>query len=367
MTDPNTFVPSYNQPLTQPPQPSQNQEKSISQPANQPHINQNGSADNSFNKKNGYYQNQDQTGFYSQQNEQELPASEVETHRSTSNFQPEPSTVNQQPPSKKFVKQFGDPPPEKKKKLSPFIIILAAVIFLLFGVLAFFIYEQNLLRSTGDVNETVSPIPNNVENNLNHSDLIDDSEDHLQSNPEAEGPAITSPTATPSALLDNSIEPEPDSPAIYELTEQFEDEEFDYSISYGEEWIFRKTYGADVVKVVETNVLSGFDLHLYEETDGDDQVILGNVGVNLLSAEGKVDVDDWIQEHELNEPRSEKRKIQFNQVLANYYTYPDEPDKQARALFFIKGDYMYKIWWWGASDEALDEAMAIVETFAAAE
>lgn len=364
MTDPYAFVPSYNQ-LPTPPQPPQNQEQPTSQLAYQPRITQAEYPDSSLSQNQT--QTQVQGDSYTQQNGPESSKSEeLQPQSPLLEHKEEPPASNSQIPSKKYVKQFGDIP-SKKKKIPPLAVAVAVIVFLLIGVLAFFLYEQNALKRSYSINAEDISGSNEFEADLNDTKPVEELDNNPKKNIEAEGPVITSPTATPSALLDTTIEPEPDSLPVYEMGEQFEDEEFGYSVSYGEEWIFRKTYGADVVTVVETNVLSGFDLHLYDEADEEQKIILGNVGVNLLSAEEEREVDDWIQEHELNEPRAEKRKIQFNQVSANYYTYPDEPNKQTRALFFIKGDYMYKIWWWGANDEALDQAMAIVETFAAAE
>jgi hypothetical protein len=244
---------------------------------------------------------------------------------------------------------------KKNNKKFLFVSTVVIIIFLLLGVIVFLIYERNMYKSDYE--------PNNLsqfeeEQEIDNDPIFLEESEKESMDLQIEGPPIISSESTPSSLLSTTEDSKTSSLPVYDLDQTHVDDEFKYSVSYSEDWLFRETYGPDIEKIAPTNVLRGFDLHIYHGEEA-----IANVGVNVLHADGLVDIVDWINEHELNEPRGEKKQIHFNGVLANYYTYQDRPDIQNRALYFIKSGNIYKIWWWGKTDQALDQATAIVETF----
>lgn len=111
----------------------------------------------------------------------------------------------------------------------------------------------------------------------------------------------------------------------------------------------------------ETNdIVSGVDLHYPSNFYAQAAVV-----INVLDSHGLADIDEWIKQYDLNYPKNAEVSTQtFNGVMAKKYTYSNQENMQNRALYFIKGKYAYRIWFWGKSDENLAKATEIVDSFA---
>lgn len=161
----------------------------------------------------------------------------------------------------------------------------------------------------------------------------------------------------------NSIETfEPTAPLLVPipspdpLTQTFKNKYYPYQISYPEDWRFRKTYGEDIVTQTETDIISGFDLHL-----GNDYHTKASFVFNLLDSHGHSSIKDWIEEYDPNTPEdAEIEKIKFKNHDAIKYTVtkskkeisptpvlPDQkPEEVRQRIYFIKDDYAYRLIYW---------------------
>jgi len=256
----------------------------------------------------------------------------------------------------------------KKKSLFKSLNILSILIILGFLILstavAIAIFFPDIIPSL-DIDETKEAESVNG-NNLKDKDKLFDLDTEMDE--------LKDENASSSAMLDRLSPPADSSSdssdlanlitptllAVYskELTEHYQNENYNYEIFYDNRWEFRITYGEEVEKAVKTDVLSGFDLHRYLN-----EVAVANIGVNILSTKGETELDQWLEKYELNEPSNDHIKIEFNGVEANYYSYQQTEGMKNRALFFLKNDHFIKIWWWAKTSQSLKEATAIVETF----
>ena len=229
------------------------------------------------------------------------------------------------------------------------------------GIIAyiFFAPEDESAENTEHIsnNEAFTTFNSENQEDLSHleSELEELDQDSTSSSP-------LSDRVSPPAEIDNDLEAT-SSPSItktpkYILDNNYYDEKFGYKVFYNDRWEFRKTYGEDIEKMTETDVVSGFDLHRYY---GDEAV--GNVGINLLDAHNLTDIDQWMEQYDDEEPAEEKQIIEYSQVQANYYSYQNSPEMKNYALYFIKNNYVFRIWWWGKTIQGLNEATAIVESF----
>ncbi len=240
------------------------------------------------------------------------------------------------------------------------VIIIITFIFMV-GIIAyiFFAPEDESAENTEHIsnNEAFTTFNSENQEDLSHleSELEELDQDSTSSSP-------LSDRVSPPAEIDNDLEAT-SSPSItktpkYILDNNYYDEKFGYKVFYNDRWEFRKTYGEDIEKMTETDVVSGFDLHRYY---GDEAV--GNVGINLLDAHNLTDIDQWMEQYDDEEPAEEKQIIEYSQVQANYYSYQNSPEMKNYALYFIKNNYVFRIWWWGKTIQGLNEATAIVESF----
>lgn len=240
------------------------------------------------------------------------------------------------------------------------VIIIITFLFMV-GIIAFIFFtqdEESAEKTDNSItNEAFSTFNQENQEDLSHleSELEDFDQKSSSSSPLTDrvSPPVelsTDPIATSSPVVTKA--------PLFSLDNKYHDEKFSYKIFYNDRWEFRKTYGEDIEKMTETDVINGFDLHRYY---GDEAV--GNVGVNLLDAHNLTDINQWMQQYDDEEPAEEKQLIEYNQVQANYYSYQNSPEMKNYALYFIKNNYVFRIWWWGKTIQGLNEATAIVEAF----
>lgn len=240
------------------------------------------------------------------------------------------------------------------------VIIIITFLFMV-GIIAFIFFTQDeeSVEKTGShiTNEAFSTFNQENQEDLSHleSELEELDQESSSSSPLTDriSPPVdlsTDPIATSSPIVTKT--------PLFSLDNKYHDEKYSYKIFYNDRWEFRKTYGEDIKKMTETDVINGFDLHRYY---GDEAV--GNVGVNLLDAHNLTDINQWMQQYDDEEPAEEKQLIEYNQVQANYYSYQNSPEMKNYALYFIKNNYVFRIWWWGKTIQGLNEATAIVEAF----
>lgn len=149
-------------------------------------------------------------------------------------------------------------------------------------------------------------------------------------------------TPSPTQITDETATWKTPSPTSIILNEIYKDKDFGYSIQYPKDWRFRRTYGKDIKKNGITDILSGIDIH-----NGTATYTTTSIVVNVLDAHKLSDIDNWIAKYDYNYPKnSKKEKIQFNNISALKYTYQLALDRDNEAIYFISGEYAYRIFYY---------------------
>jgi hypothetical protein len=268
---------------------------------------------------------------------------------------PDQQNINQEPTNTQpqANPQTPDEPAPKSRLL--ILAIIAGGVLLIIG--GFIIYQQLFNKLT-----PVSLFKDQSNSSLSDSMAREARSDSTTAQSElliTSPTPISSPIEEPSPLLSPTPSPLSSPSPSPHFDHLYQNSDFGYQIGYNNDWRLRETYGPNIEKQAPTDILSGIDLHLYQ---GD--YFYANVGVNLLSAHGLTDIDEWIEKYDLNYPKqSTMEKVSFNQVEANKYLFQDEQNKQYLALYFLKGNYAYKVQWWGEINSTLDETNMLVNSF----
>jgi hypothetical protein len=155
-------------------------------------------------------------------------------------------------------------------------------------------------------------------------------------------PIVNQMLATFTLLGKNSTPMKEISPTTVPLDKTYKDTEYNYSISYPAGWLFRRTYGKDIQKQAPTDILSGIDLH----NNADSTANIATVVVNLLDAHGMTDIQEWITKYDLNYPKNgTKSTTTFQGKNSVKYVYSNNNDRAYEALYFISGNYAYRIYY----------------------
>jgi hypothetical protein len=145
-------------------------------------------------------------------------------------------------------------------------------------------------------------------------------------------------------------------PVVPKIT--FKDQYTGFSISYPQNWQFYQTQDPKKVKVDQAVIISGIELVLGTLED-----VKANIVIQIIDSKGSDDLKSWLIDHKNLVPtKSASENIDFKGLPALNYKYQDFPDRQNEAIFFIKGQYIYKIIYM-EKGEITDAVRSIISDF----
>lgn len=139
---------------------------------------------------------------------------------------------------------------------------------------------------------------------------------------------------------------QPLTPTPTTALQRYTDTYFGYSLSYPNSWLLRRTYGPDIQKQAPTDVKSGIDLtnNLTSNSQTNTQA---TIVMNVLARHNVSDIQSWISQYDLNYPKdATKQTISFNGLQAIKYSNFMESNHPTEYLYFLSGNYAYRIQYW---------------------